>query len=82
MGQGSSTLIDELHTAAALADEDAVERKLAALRQVQEVGKDAELAVQIVEHGGMQPLLRCYNAAHPLVRIEACLLYTSPSPRD
>ena len=71
MGANSSTLIDDLHTSAQLPDEDAVDRKLKALREVQEVGRDPEVAVQIVEQGGMQPLLRCYNASHPHVRIEA-----------
>ena len=83
MGANSSTLIDELHTAAQLSDEDAVERKIDALRQVQAVAADPEIAVQIVEHGGMQPLLRCYNAAHPVVRLEAAralsVLATQPS---
>ena len=71
MGANTSTLIDDLHTSAQLSDEQAVDRKLHALRQVQELGADPEVAVQIVEHGGMQPLLRCYNAGHPHVRTAA-----------
>ena len=71
MGANSSTLIDDLHTSAQLPDEDAAQRKIDALREVQVVGRDADIALQIVEHGGMQPLLRCYNATHPYVRIEA-----------
>ena len=46
-------------------------RKLEALAAVQKLGEDPITAVQIIEQGGIQPLLRCYNAAHPLVRIEA-----------
>lgn len=71
MGANSSSLIDDLHTSAQLADEVAADRKLRALREVQEVGTDPEIAQQIVEHGGMQPLLICYNSAHPQVRVEA-----------
>ena len=71
MGAGASSLIDDLHTSAQMADEVAADRKLAALRSVQELGKDPLTAVQIIEQGGVQPLLQCYNATHPLVRMEA-----------
>jgi hypothetical protein len=71
MGASASALIDELHTSAQLSDDFAADRKLHALRQVQELGKDPEIALQIVENGGMLPLLGCYNSAHPLVRLEA-----------
>eukprot|EP00966_Prymnesium_polylepis_P107343 2485271-Prymnesium_polylepis.1 len=68
--QQSSALIDEVHTAARLPDE-AIARKLSALKAARELGHDAVIAVQIVEQGGLQPLLRCYNAAHPKVRLAA-----------
>ena len=71
MGAGTSSLIDDLHTSAQMADELAADRKLTALHSVQELGKDPETAVQIIEQGGIQPLLQCYNATHPIVRIEA-----------
>ena len=71
MGASSSALIDELHTSAQLSDDFAADRKLRALRQVQELGKDPEIALQIAENGGMLPLLGCFNSAHPLVRLEA-----------
>ena len=71
MGASASALIDELHTSAQLSDDFAADRKLHALRQVQELGKDPDIALQIVENGGMLPLLGCYNSAHPLVRLEA-----------
>ena len=71
MGANSSTLIDDLHASVQVADEVATKRKLGALKAVQEYGQDPAIAVQIIEQGGMQPLLRCYNASHPHVRIEA-----------
>ena len=71
MGAGTSSLIDDLHTSAQMPDELSVNRKLDALTQVQKLGDDPVTAMQIVEQGGMQPLLRCYNASHPMVRVEA-----------
>lgn len=71
MGAGTSTLIDDLHTSAQMPDELSVERKLEALAAVTELGTDPITATQIIEQGGIQPLLQCYNAAHPSVRIAA-----------
>ena len=72
MGASASQLVDELHSSAQLPDEISVERKLKVLKTVQEMGAaDPEIAVQVVEQGGMQPLLRSYNASHPRVRTEA-----------
>lgn len=71
MGAATSTLIDDLHTSAQMPDDLSVNRKLEALTAVQDLGNDPITAVQIIEQGGIQPLLRCYNAAHPSVRIEA-----------
>ena len=71
MGASASTLIDDLHTSAQMADELAADRKVKALKSVQELGKDPLTAVQIIEQGGIQPLLLCYNATHPVVRVEA-----------
>lgn len=71
MGAQTSTLIDDLHTSAQLPDEVSVNRKLEALKSVQQLGFDPITGVQIIEQGGIQPLLTCYNAAHPVVRVEA-----------
>ena len=71
MGAAASSIIDDLHTSAQMPDEIAAERKVSCLKQVQELGRDAPTAVQIIEQGGIQPLLQCYNATHPLVRVEA-----------
>ena len=71
MGASASQLIDELHTSSQLPDVSGAKRKIAALKTVQEVGVDAEIAIQVIEQGGMQPLIKCYNASHPLVRCEA-----------
>ena len=82
MGQGTSTLIDDLHTSAQMPDELSVKRKIDALKAVQHIAADPVSAVQIIEQGGIQPLLSCYNASHPTVRIEAAktlaLLATQP----
>jgi hypothetical protein len=71
MGAATSSLIDELHSSALMPDESAAERKVKCLRSVQEHGKDPLTAVQIIEQGGILPLLHCYNATHPFVRFEA-----------
>ena len=67
MGAAASSLIDDLHTSAQMPDEVSVNRKLEALAAVQHLGFDPITGVQIIEQGGIQPLLRCYNAAHPIV---------------
>ena len=67
----SHSLIDEVHTASQLPDSGNVKRKLAALHTVQDLGRSPVASVQIIEQGGLQPLLACYNSQHPTVRVEA-----------
>ena len=71
MGQSASALIDELHTAAMLPDDIGLHRKLKALKTTKDVANKPTVAMEVVEQGGLQPLAKCYNSSHPLVRVEA-----------